>query len=180
MKPNLDRARAWPVTPGTKGRRAVLRGMAWPCALLGIVALLSVGCGGSEEDAAPVIRPVRYQTIFSTGGDRTRSFSGLSRASVESRLSFKVPGTVTRVAVSVGDHVKSGRVNGLLRGRQELVGRYRHDLAAVDGDAYLAGAAGADHGSTLDDQINFAGFTHFALLSELPFPGDCPAVCSTC
>ncbi|MEZ4652506.1 MAG: efflux RND transporter periplasmic adaptor subunit [Candidatus Eisenbacteria bacterium] len=110
MKPNLDRARAWPVTPGTKGRRAVPRGVAWPGALLGVVALLCVGCGGSEEDAAPVIRPVRYQTIFSTGGARTRSFSGLSRASVESRLSFKVPGTVTRVAVSVGDHVKSGQL----------------------------------------------------------------------
>jgi RND family efflux transporter MFP subunit len=66
------------------------------------------GCGGEEPDAAPVLRPVRAQQIYSTGGSRARSFSGSSRAGVETRLSFKVGGTLQRLAVKVGDEVAAG------------------------------------------------------------------------
>lgn len=77
----------------------------WPLALL----MLS-GCGKKEEEAAPVIRPVRYQQVFSTGGSRIRTFSGITRAGLESKLSFNVSGTVSRVGVEVGDQVGSGDV----------------------------------------------------------------------
>ena len=69
-------------------------------------SLLVYSCGGEEPIPDPVIRPVRYQEVFATGGTRERTFPGTSRASLESRLSFKVSGTVQRVAVEVGDKIK--------------------------------------------------------------------------
>ncbi len=57
-----------------------------------------------------MIRPVRFQVAYSTGGSRIRSFSGTARAGVESRISFKVPGTIRRVAVEVGEAVTAGQL----------------------------------------------------------------------
>ncbi|MFH1574402.1 MAG: efflux RND transporter periplasmic adaptor subunit [Acidobacteriota bacterium] len=73
-----------------------------------LAAMLYVSCGEEETAPKPVIRPVRYQQVFSTGSSRERTFSGTSRAALESRLSFKVAGTVRRVPVKVGDAVKVG------------------------------------------------------------------------
>jgi RND family efflux transporter MFP subunit len=70
--------------------------------------VLGSSCGGDAEPPEEIIRPVRYQTVYTTGGTRVRSFSGVTQAGTESELSFKVAGTVTRVAVSVGDRVQPG------------------------------------------------------------------------
>jgi RND family efflux transporter MFP subunit len=63
-----------------------------------------------KEQAHEIIRPIRYVQIFSTGGSRVRTFPGVAQAGTESRLSFKVPGTVQRVAVRVGDRVRTGQL----------------------------------------------------------------------
>jgi len=68
-----------------------------------------LSCGGDQQqEAEPVIRPVRYIQVYATGGGRDRSFSGSARAGVESRLSFKVAGTIERIPVSVGNVVRKG------------------------------------------------------------------------
>lgn len=72
-------------------------------------SLLAAACS-EEETPEPVIRPVRYTEVYASGSGRVRVFSGTARAAVESRLSFKVGGTVTRLAVQVGDRVQSGQV----------------------------------------------------------------------
>jgi RND family efflux transporter MFP subunit len=79
--------------------------------LLGLVfcAVLLLSCGKKEEPKE-IIRPVRYKQVFLRGGIRTRSFNGVAQAGMESKLSFKVPGTVNQVAVSVGDQVKTGQL----------------------------------------------------------------------
>jgi RND family efflux transporter MFP subunit len=46
--------------------------------------------------------------VYSTGGTRVRAFSGVARSGIESRLSFRVPGTVQQVAVALGDRVERG------------------------------------------------------------------------
>ncbi|MGD8700589.1 MAG: efflux RND transporter periplasmic adaptor subunit, partial [Gemmatimonadales bacterium] len=74
-----------------------------------ILASTLPACRGQEE-TEPVIRPVRYEVAYSTGGNRVRSFSGTARAGVESRISFRVPGSVRRVAVEVGDAVRAGQL----------------------------------------------------------------------
>ncbi len=68
------------------------------------------GCGGGGEESEPVIRPVRYEQVFTTGGERTRAFSGTARAGAETALSFKVAGTVRQVDVAVGDQVQAGQL----------------------------------------------------------------------
>lgn len=68
------------------------------------------GSGCKEEEAPPkkVLRPVRTVTVGGTDVGRQRTFSGTAQAGQEWRLSFKVPGTVKRMAVKVGDRVKKG------------------------------------------------------------------------
>jgi len=71
---------------------------------------LAVSCSKDSVSTKPPLRPVRYLKIETTGGVRMRTFSGVSEAGVESRLSFKVPGTVNRRPVRVGDKVTKGQI----------------------------------------------------------------------
>lgn len=75
-----------------------------------VLATAGVFSCAEKEEPPEIIRPVRYQQVFSTGGKRTRTFSGVLRAGLESKLSFKVPGTIERVAVKVGDRVDAGQL----------------------------------------------------------------------
>jgi RND family efflux transporter MFP subunit len=71
--------------------------------------VLAVGC--AEEPAVePQLRPVRVEPVYATGGTRVRSFSGVARADVESRLSFKVAGTIQRLDAKVGDAIQAGQL----------------------------------------------------------------------
>jgi len=82
----------------------------FPLVLL-VASMLVIGCRGQEapKKKEVVIRPVRYIKVFAEGGDRVRTFSGVSQAALESKLSFKVNGTVEKLYVKVGDRVKAGR-----------------------------------------------------------------------
>ena len=71
-------------------------------------AFLTQACGEPPPPAEPVIRPVRYVIAQATGGLRTRTFSGVARAGMESSLSFRVAGTIARLDVGVGDRIRSG------------------------------------------------------------------------
>ncbi len=76
---------------------------------VGLAVLPIAGCGDGE--AAPdVLRPVRTQQVFSTGGVRVRSFSGSARSGTESRLSFRVAGAIVELPVRVGDSVGAGQL----------------------------------------------------------------------
>jgi len=81
-----------------------------PFALVALIAVGATGCGSDEPEAQSAPRPVRYTEVLSASGARERTFSGLARAGVESNLSFKVAGTVQRVAVSPGDSVRAGQL----------------------------------------------------------------------
>jgi multidrug efflux system membrane fusion protein len=88
-------------------RRAPRLTRAWVCAL---IFGASLGCGGEPVDLAPHIRPVRYQPVYATGGSRVRSFSGVAEAGIESKLSFKVAGSIETLAVKLGDSVRAGQL----------------------------------------------------------------------
>jgi multidrug efflux system membrane fusion protein len=68
------------------------------------------GCGGEPPKAAPELRPVRTLVVEPTAGGVTRTLAGVARAGVESRLSFRVPGTVAAVEVALGDRVRRGEI----------------------------------------------------------------------
>jgi RND family efflux transporter MFP subunit len=72
--------------------------------------LTASGCEEEKVQPKTVLRPVRTITVGGTDIGRLRTFSGTAQAGQEWRLSFKVPGTVKRMAVKVGDRVKKGAV----------------------------------------------------------------------
>ncbi len=79
------------------------------CLTIFSIGLLFVSCG-EEKKVEELLRPVRYQTAFSTVGVRRRTFSGVAQAGLESRLSFKISGTVERLSVKVGEEVSEGKL----------------------------------------------------------------------
>lgn len=76
--------------------------------LLLISALLLAGCGQSDEAFEERLRPVRFVTVSDASAFRDRSFSGTSKSSRESRLSFKVSGTIVSLPVQIGQRLKAG------------------------------------------------------------------------
>lgn len=72
--------------------------------------LCLAACAPEEVVTETPLRPVRFEAVESTGGAQVRDFSGTARAGEESRLSFRVPGTLEELAVSVGDEVSSGAI----------------------------------------------------------------------
>ncbi len=76
--------------------------------ILVVFAAFFYHCGSGPEQAGEIIRPVRTHTVYAAGGERSRVFSGTIKAGQEARLSFKVPGTISRLHVKVGDSVKKG------------------------------------------------------------------------
>jgi RND family efflux transporter MFP subunit len=78
----------------------------------GAVALLVLtaaawGCG-SQPEPEEVVRPVRYEVVYASGANRERTFSGVSRSSTETELSFRVAGTIQELPIKVGDTVRRG------------------------------------------------------------------------
>ncbi len=91
------------------GRRGLLgRGRRAAAVALLAGALPALSCGEPPEPPEPVVRPVRTVTAQAVGGMRTRTFSGVARAGVESSLSFRVAGTISRLEVAVGDRLRAG------------------------------------------------------------------------
>lgn len=71
-------------------------------------ATIPISCDKKEEAREEVIRPVRHQQVFLSGGEQTRTFSGVSKAGTEARLSFRVGEIIEAVNVKVGEKVKKG------------------------------------------------------------------------
>ncbi len=78
--------------------------------LTALFAFLIFSCKGEQKDKKEIIRPVRYQQVFLSGGQQFRTFSGISKAGTEARLSFRVSGNVQSVHVKVGDQITKGKL----------------------------------------------------------------------
>jgi RND family efflux transporter MFP subunit len=63
-----------------------------------------------EEKIEEKIRPVRYVEVTTGGSGSTRVFTGTAKTGIESKLSFKVAGTIKNINVKVGDFVNKGNV----------------------------------------------------------------------
>ena len=79
--------------------------------LLACLCLTYIACGEEPtETSDPVIRPVRAERVTATGAKRTRTFSGSARAGQESRLSFRINGSIKQLKVKLGDRVRKDQV----------------------------------------------------------------------
>lgn len=70
--------------------------------------LLTGACGNPDAPFEEPLRPVRFITVSDGSEFRDRSFSGTSKSSRESRLSFKVSGTVSNLPVQIGQRLNAG------------------------------------------------------------------------
>jgi len=77
-------------------------------ALIPIIFLI-LSCA-DDENIKEIIRPVRAEQVFSSGGERLRTFSGIVQSGKESKLSFKVSGTVQDLRVEIGSKVRTGQL----------------------------------------------------------------------
>ena len=73
-----------------------------------IAGMMLLGCSSEKVAEESVLRPVRVTRVRAVAQRVDRVFSGYARASEESRLSFKVPGTLKHLAVKVGDTLEPG------------------------------------------------------------------------
>lgn len=105
------------------------------------LALTSLSCAGDEMAPKPVIRPVRSVQAFASGGGRSRSFTGTSRAAIESRLSFKVSGTVEALPVKVGDSISKGDLIAQLDTRDFVLVVQEAEAALKSAEAQATQAA---------------------------------------
>jgi len=78
-------------------------------AFLSIILSL-MACNDNGPPQPPPLRPVRSATVRAFSGQIQRSFSGISKAGQESRLSFRVPGAIEGLFVKVGDRVQAGQL----------------------------------------------------------------------
>lgn len=86
-----------------------------PCKSLILTGILvslfmSIGCSRAEKEApAEIIRPVRFMTVQAPETAESKSFPGIARAAVASRLSFRVPGTLISISANVGEQIRKGQ-----------------------------------------------------------------------
>ncbi len=80
------------------------------CLVLGGLA----SCSGEQPPAQERLRPVRFVLVTDDGLVRDRNFAGLSKSSRESRLSFKVAGTLISLPVQIGQRLRKGDLIGQL------------------------------------------------------------------
>lgn len=77
-------------------------------AVFAAAALVLPACQKKKAPPPKVIRPVRYVKVTDNKAAQRRRFAGVAQAGEESRLSFRVAGSLTEVPVKVGDRVKKG------------------------------------------------------------------------
>ena len=97
-------------------------------------AAVLISCEADKVEQLPTpVRPVRFQQVYATGGMRTRTFTGVAKAGIESRISFKVPGTIEILRPKVGDLVREGGLIAELDPRD-------YELLVEEAEASLAQA----------------------------------------
>ncbi|WP_026973276.1 efflux RND transporter periplasmic adaptor subunit [Aliagarivorans marinus] len=78
--------------------------------VLATALLALAGCENSVEVVEKTPRPVQVLTISQNNLALSRSFSGIVESQKQASLAFRVPGTLTEVLVSMGDHVEQGQL----------------------------------------------------------------------
>lgn len=70
---------------------------------------LLTGCEKESIEYEELIRPVRYMEMQSTLSSQARVFSGISRDTAATKISFRVNGRVDEINMKVGDIVQKGQ-----------------------------------------------------------------------
>ena len=109
-----------------------------------IVALagsLLTGCGGGEPDEeAPVVRPVKMLKVSSQSTGKRLEYPGRVSPTVQSELSFEVPGRISSFPVREGQWMQEGELIARMDDRnyqaQLTSSQARLDAAKADYDRF--------------------------------------------
>ena len=109
--------------------------------LIAILAVFALGaCGRKEEESVQIKkkpRSVRYMVVADEGVKYNRTFSGNIISETESKLSFRVAGTVVDKYFKLGDYVKKGQILAQLDNEdyrlsmENSLANYENSLAGV-------------------------------------------------
>lgn len=78
--------------------------------LTGILLGVMTSCGGQKENPEKAIASVKIEDVEAYGQGNKLQFPGKVVPSMDANLSFKVAGTLKKVLVKVGDHVRAGQL----------------------------------------------------------------------
>ena len=96
------------------GSRIVYPGPRRAALVVAFVASAMSGCDEPPVEVETLVRPVRYTEVVAQGDTEARTYSGTARAELESDLSFRVAGALTRRPANVGSQVGPGEVLAVL------------------------------------------------------------------
>ena len=78
---------------------------------LSLLFFLLISCGVEKKEVVErPIRPVKFGMVSLGGDAQSNTFSGSAQSSKESKLSFKVGGTITKLNIKVGDQIRKGQL----------------------------------------------------------------------
>jgi len=76
-----------------------------------VIVFFFLSCGADKKpEIVESIRPVKYGKVLMNSDALSETFSGSAQSSKESKVSFKVSGTLSRLNVKVGDVVRKGQL----------------------------------------------------------------------
>ncbi len=73
-----------------------------------LLILLCGACSADNQPQPEVLRPIRYHVVKAESISTMRSFSGVSVAATETKLSFRISGALERLTAKIGKNVKQG------------------------------------------------------------------------
>ena len=112
------------------------------CGSVLLGAALTTSCTSEEKTQPPPrIRPVRYQEVAQVAATRMRTFSGAAKAAMESKISFKVAGTISTLDAEVGDSVREGQLIAELDDRDYHLRVKEAEAVLVQAGAQLRNAS---------------------------------------
>lgn len=105
-------------------------------------ALLLAACSGKSEEEEQ-IRPVFYQQVAKQSLSEVRSYAGISQPNNEAKLSFRVGGNIEKIAVELGDKLKSGQVIAQLDNTDYTINYNKAVMAQKNSQVQLIAAKSA-------------------------------------
>ena len=91
--------------------------------------ILFFSCGRNTKVTEPIIRTAKIDTVRLSGGGQKSVYPGKVKSNAEVSLSFRVPGTIARIAHAEGKFVRKGTVIAEIDARD-----YRVQLAATEAE----------------------------------------------
>ena len=94
-------------------------------------AIIITACGNKEKEEAPILRPVKYDTVSKKTSSQNKTFSGTAKTDKIINLSFRSSGIITTFDMKLGQIVKKGQLLAKLDNVQARL-NYQNSISALN------------------------------------------------